>query len=178
MWPTGPGTNSYSLRERKKPLYDLNAILAQVNTEDIASSFDARDLSELRTRDVIDVVLTQYGINKGLKLFKQLGYGVVKAAMQQLHDRHVMHPISPESLNEDKRSRSLNYLMFLKEKRDWNINGRGFADGSKQRAKTKKSTPPLQQFPQRHFSSLCQWWQNKDVTWMCSIYLGHFLRQI
>ena len=73
----------------------------------IAPRFDASDLSECRSKYVIGVVLTQYGINKGLKLFKQRGDDAVKAEMQQLHESQVMQPISADSLTDDERSRSL-----------------------------------------------------------------------
>lgn len=53
--------------------------------------------------------------------------------MKQLYDRMVMEPRTPASLSDAYRRHALQYLMFLKEKRDRAIKGRGCADGRKQR---------------------------------------------
>ncbi len=61
--------------------------------------------------------------------------------MQQLHNMDVVEPKRSNMLTQEERSRALNYLMFLKEKRSGKIKGRGCADGRKQRLyKTKEET--------------------------------------
>lgn len=53
--------------------------------------------------------------------------------MQQLHDRLVIQSRAPGTISDSKRRNALRYLMFLKQKRDGSIKGRGCADGRKQR---------------------------------------------
>ena len=87
------------------------------------------------------MVLVQYGMKRGLKLFGDRGSAAVSKEMKQLHDRKVMKPVKKNMLTDQERKRALNYLMFLKEKRDGTIKGRGCADGRSQRLyKTKAET--------------------------------------
>ena len=69
------------------------------------------------------VVLTQYGMRKGLQVFGDQGLEVIKKEIQQLHDLDVITPTNVESMTKQQKSRALSYLMFLKEKRDGNIKG-------------------------------------------------------
>ena len=82
---------------------------------------------------VDDVILTQYNMRRGIKLFRQRGIDAVRKELKQMNDRNVAKPVSPESLTKEQRARALAYLMFLKEKRCGTIKGRGCADGRKQR---------------------------------------------
>ena len=90
------------------------------------------------------VVLIQYGMKRGLKLFGEKGEAAISKEMQQLHDRKVMTPVKKNMLTDQERKRALNYLMFLKEKRDGTIKARGCADGRSQRvykSKAETSSP-------------------------------------
>lgn len=58
--------------------------------------------------------------------------------MQQLHDFGVMKPTPPKTLNQKQRRNALQYLMFLKRKRDGRVKGRGCSDGRGQRANAVK----------------------------------------
>ena len=90
------------------------------------------------------VVLIQYGMKRGLKIFGERGSAAVSKEMKQLHDRKVMKPVKKNMLTDQERKRALNYLMFLKEKRDGTIKGRGCADGRSQRiykSKAETSSP-------------------------------------
>ena len=58
--------------------------------------------------------------------------------LRQLHDRKVLEPKSGEQLTKDDKAGALQYLMFLKQKRNGTIKGRGCADGRKQQAYTTK----------------------------------------
>ena len=78
------------------------------------------------------VVLTQYGMWKGLQVFGNQGLAAIKKEMQQFHDLNVITPIDVKAMTKQQRSQALSYLMFLKEKRDGNIKDRGCADGQKQ----------------------------------------------
>ena len=64
--------------------------------------------------------------------------------MKQFHDRKVVKPLLPEDITPEIRKRALGYLMFLKQKRNGSIKGRGCADGRPQRvykSKTETSSP-------------------------------------
>ena len=56
----------------------------------------------------------------------------------QLHDCGVLKPKTAAQLSPEQRKDALQYLMFLKQKRNGTIKGRGCADGRKQRATTTK----------------------------------------
>eukprot|EP00178_Gracilaria_changii_P013526 TRINITY_DN381_c1_g1_i1.p1 TRINITY_DN381_c1_g1~~TRINITY_DN381_c1_g1_i1.p1 ORF type:complete len:1004 (-),score=118.29 TRINITY_DN381_c1_g1_i1:1292-3985(-) len=141
------------LRSRRKANYDISAckamsggithpahMLAQFDTTAIAPTFDVVHLANLSTPStpIIHALLTQYGIKKGLKVFGQQGDDAVNAEMQQLHDLNVMTPKPPSALSKEDRQEALQYLMFLKRKRDGRVKGRGCADGRKQRQDAKK----------------------------------------
>ena len=86
-------------------------------------------------------VLTQHSIKKGLKVFGEKGAEAVVTEMTQLHDRSVIEPKMSHMLTKEEKQKSLNYLMFLKQKRCGRIKARGCADGRKQRIyKTKQDT--------------------------------------
>ena len=79
------------------------------------------------------IALMQYNLRKGLQVFGLKGAAGVTKELKQLHDRKVLAPKHFGELTTEQRSRSLAYLMFLKQKRDGSIKGRGCADGRKQR---------------------------------------------
>jgi hypothetical protein len=83
--------------------------------------------------DMESIVMTQVNMKKGLKLYGQRGIDAVLVEMKQLHDRAVIKPVDAKSLSPAEKRASLQYLMFLKEKRCGMIKGRGVADGRKQR---------------------------------------------
>ena len=83
--------------------------------------------------DMQHIMLSQYGLKKGLRLFGEDGEAAVTKELQQLHDREVLEPKHPNELTKEQRVRALSYLMFLKMKRNGTIKGRGCADGRKQR---------------------------------------------
>jgi Reverse transcriptase (RNA-dependent DNA polymerase)/Zinc knuckle len=93
-----------------------------------------------------DSVFSQYSMKAGLKLFGDSGKEAVRKEMQQLHDRGVMKPMHRSQLSRNQRYRALSYLMFLKEKANGTIKGRGCADGRSQRAyitKEESSSPTV-----------------------------------
>ncbi len=63
--------------------------------------------------------------------------------LKQLHDRGVMEPRDKASLSDDETRAALQYLMFLKQKRNGSIKGQGCADGRKQREHTTKEDASL-----------------------------------
>jgi len=82
---------------------------------------------------VHEILLSQWGMKQGLKIFGERGVAAVTKELQQLHDRKVIKPMQAHELTNEQQRKALAYLMFLKEKRDGSIKGRGRADGRKQR---------------------------------------------
>jgi hypothetical protein len=77
----------------------------------------------------------QYGFNRGLKEFGELGY---QATVQELDDNLLgmgaARMLKPSEMNRTLRFEALNYLMFLKRKTCGKIKAaRGCADGRPQR---------------------------------------------
>lgn len=144
----GERTGRHSLRARRKTIYNnrnkeidaqvgsdnVEAVAAQVSNQVIGPHFDATRSASLdnNLEPLFNVLLTQYGVNKGLRLFGEKGDDAVKAEMLQLHRREVMMPKSGPLLTDQHRRDYLSYLMFLKQKTDGTRKGRGCADGKKQ----------------------------------------------
>lgn len=96
--------------------------------------------------DMCQYAFSQYSMNAGLKRFGEKGTEAVLRELKQLHDRSVMEPkLARDMTREDKR-KALSYLMFLKEKKNGVIKGRGCADGRKQReyiSREESSSPTV-----------------------------------
>ena len=118
-----------------------------------------------RQDQVNHVIMTQYGVKKGLKLFGSRGTAAVKKELQQVHDRKVVKPVHPQELTREQRVRALAYLMFLKEKRTGEIKGRGCADGRKQRDWMNKedTTSPTVSTQALILSCMIDAKENRDV---------------
>ena len=110
----GPRTGKYDLRARKPRDYGH----MHVTLESIA--------------------MTQHSVRKGLKLFGEAGVVAVMKELVQLHERGVVEPKYIQDLDGQQKQAALQYLMFLKQKRNGIIKGRGCADGRKQRAHISK----------------------------------------
>jgi hypothetical protein len=78
---------------------------------------------------VTHTILSQSGLKKGLRLFGKSGATAVTKELKQLHNRGVIAPKLASDLTTKQQRRALSYLMFLKEKRNRDIKGRGCADG-------------------------------------------------
>ena len=89
----------------------------------------------------------QYGFNRGLKEFKDLGYeATVKELDDNLLGMNAVKMLNPSEVNQHIRYEALNYLMFLKRKRCGKIKARGCADGRPQReyiTKEESSSPTV-----------------------------------
>jgi Reverse transcriptase (RNA-dependent DNA polymerase) len=77
-------------------------------------------------------------MKRGIKEFGDAGIDAVLQEMKQLHDRKVIAPKHEKELSPEEKRAALQYLMFLSEKRNGTIKGRGCADGRKQRPYTTK----------------------------------------
>jgi hypothetical protein len=94
----------------------------------------------------LNTVFTQHSMKKGIKLYGNAGIQAVLKELQQLHDRKVLEPKDPAALTRAAKLAALHYLMFLKQKRNGTIKGRGCANGRKQRdyiAKEDASSPTV-----------------------------------
>jgi hypothetical protein len=89
----------------------------------------------------------QYGFNRGLKEFGELGYeATVKELDDNLLGMGAVRMLKPTEINRKIRFEALNYLMFLKRKRCGKVKARGCADGRPQReyiSKDESSSPTV-----------------------------------
>ena len=92
-----------------------------------------RKISSMNMRQNIYFLTEQMNWRKGLKLFKEKGETAVTKELQQIHDMKGFQPKLWHELNADERAKALKYLMYLKEKRNGDVKGRGCADGRSQR---------------------------------------------
>ena len=67
-----------------------------------------------------------------MQAFGEKGEQAITKELQQIHDMEGFQPKHWFDLTTEERSAALKYLMYLKEKRDGRIKGRGCADGRKQ----------------------------------------------
>ena len=101
----------------------------------------------------VALVTEQMNWKKGLKVFKQQGKEdlaeeAITKELQQIHDMEGFQPVHWYQMTKEERANALNYLMYLKEKRNGIIKGRGCADGRPQRLYTTKmeaSSPTVRQ---------------------------------
>ena len=107
----------------------------------------------------------QMSLKTGLRAFGADGAKAVEKEMKQLHDREVMIPVHKKSLTHEQRKEALAYLMFLKRKRCGKIEGRGCADGQKQRAYIAKedSTAPTVSTEVVFLTAVIDALENRDV---------------
>jgi hypothetical protein len=110
-------------------------------------------------------VHSQHSMKAGIRLFGDKGEAAVQSELTQLLDRKVMEPALMQSLTYQEKKRALPYLMFLKEKRDGKIKGRGCADGRTQRAYISKdeSTSPTVSTEAVFLTSIVDAKERRDV---------------
>ena len=82
--------------------------------------------------------MTHLSLKEGMKHWKGKGRAAYKSEMKQLHLRDKFNPNHYKDLNRYQKKIILESQMFLKEKRDGTIKGRGLAGGNKQRKFTPK----------------------------------------
>ena len=66
-----------------------------------------------------------------IREYKEREENAVKEELSQLHERKAFGPMKVEDMSKDQKIEALEMLMFLLEKRDGSIKGRGCADGRK-----------------------------------------------
>ena len=78
----------------------------------------------------------QMNWQKGLKVLGKKSEIAIEKELQQIHDMEGFQPKHWHELTKEERMQALKYLIYLKEKRDGKIKGRGCADGRPQRLYT------------------------------------------
>jgi hypothetical protein len=127
----GPRTHGISLRDRKPRNYDHQ--YDPESFDHTMSHFEAPMGDLFQTE--------QMSLKRGLKKFGKDGANAVIAELEQLEYRNVLKPTMASNLTYDQKKATLNYLMYLKQKRCGRIKAHGCADGRKQRLyKTKVET--------------------------------------
>jgi hypothetical protein len=89
---------------------------------------------QVQIKDVGHQFVVTYGLKSGLKKFGEPGHKAVSKEIHQLHDRDSWKPIRKEELSQLEKSRAMESLIFLVEKRDGTIKARHCANGSTQRS--------------------------------------------
>ena len=82
---------------------------------------------------VMDYVLVQMSMRRGLKLWKQRAVDAIDLEIGQLHHRDTFGPKHWKDLTQEQKDQVLESHLFLNEKRDKTIKGRMVAGGNKQR---------------------------------------------
>ena len=134
-------------REANVPSAAIEDVEAPVqhNDEMDDERYGRYDLRPRRPRDYAHLyailehtVFTQLSMRRGLAEYGDAGVQAVLKGLLQLHDRRVLEPKQAHQLTREEKRTALQYLMFLKKKRNGIIKGRDCADGQKQRAYTTK----------------------------------------
>jgi hypothetical protein len=123
-----PCSSSHNLRPRRRPSKEHRRAMQPQDKIHLHASLE-------------HCAMTQCSIKKALEVFGDDGKEAALSEMKQLHDIGVAEPKKANMLTQEEKSKSLNYLMFLKQKRSGRIKGRGCANGRKQRlCNTKEET--------------------------------------
>ena len=60
------------------------------------------------------LILTQVGMNRGVKMFGKNGVNAIFKEMKQFNDREVVKPLKKYQITKEVRDKAIGYLMFLK----------------------------------------------------------------
>ena len=144
--PDGEGRRQNAPKIDPVERYNLHASNPNEEFVNVMTTYAQAQTSYANSRNLLQyavehLILTQLGMNAGIKAFGQPGVDAIIREMKQFHDREVVKPICPSEITPEIKQRALGYLMFLKQKRTGEIKGRGCADGRPQRVyKTKQET--------------------------------------
>ena len=111
------------------------------------------------------ILAQQFMMHVGLKKFGDRGEKAVTKELTQLHDLVAFLPVKADELSDEERKEALAALMFLTEKRDGTVKGRGVANGSKQRAYIPKedATSPTATIEGIFITSAIEAHEGRDV---------------
>ena len=105
-------TNKHKFRIQENPYYDHNSNHDKKIKPflDAIASFN-KEVNEI-TYFINHVVLTQYGMRKGLQVFCDQGLAAIKKEMKQFHDLDVITAINVKTMMKQQKSQALLYLML------------------------------------------------------------------
>ena len=92
------------------------------------------------------LIITRLGTNADIKQREKRSVQAIFKEMKQLYDGNVIKPLLPFEVTSNTKNKVLGYLMFLKDKRDGEIKGRGCADDRPQqiyKSKAETSSPTV-----------------------------------
>ena len=75
--------------------------------------------------------MTHVSLKRGLKQFKEKGENDASKELLQLHMESTLRPLKAGYLTDREKDKALEYLIFLKEKRNGSVRGQAYADGRK-----------------------------------------------
>ena len=81
--------------------------------------------------DMYDTVLSQYGVKKGLELYKEEEFTELMKESKKLPTMKTVDPLNTEYMTREQRQSALRYLMFFIKNRSGWIKAIRWADGSK-----------------------------------------------
>ena len=87
---------------------------------------------------MIGIVMSQYSLKAGLKIFGIKGWKYVTDEHSQLNDMKTLFPMDPKNITKEEHTKAISSLMLLKENRYGIVKGRSCANGSKQRTYINK----------------------------------------
>ena len=148
-----------------------NALFAGIDVGHVFLSYD-----DEHTNQVFSFLTDQMSAKAGLKEFGEKGVSSIMQELKQLLYRNVIVGQKASSLTSSQRKATLQYLMFLKEKRCRKVKVWGCADGRKQLLyKTKDETSsPTMNVEALFITCLIDAMEGREVM-MCDI-LGAFMQ--
>jgi hypothetical protein len=93
--------------------------------------------------------------DKGIAMYGEAAIATVLKELQQLYDHDVIEPKMTNELTVKERKSALDYRMFIKEKHDMTIKGRGCAESRKQQTYTSKDEASSQTVSTKSVMLLC-----------------------
>ena len=138
-----PQRKGYSLRDQLRDGVNPAEIDGQMHAqmEDLLLYCACEEHS-----DLAHTVFTQYNLKQSLKKFGDRTMVAVEKEVRQLDSMDALQPDDPSKLTKEERRAAMAYLMFVKEKRDGTLKGRGCCDGRVQRnwmTKEETSSPTV-----------------------------------
>ena len=87
--------------------------------------------------DIYETVISQYRVNKGLRLYKEDGFTALMKELKQLHTIKNVNPLNMEDITREQKHSAPQYLVFLTNKRSVRNKERGCSDGHKKHVPLK-----------------------------------------
>ena len=87
---------------------------------------------------MLGIIMEQYSLKVGLKIFGVKGKKSITDELSQLHDMKTLFPVDPKTNTMEERTKAITSFMFLKENRDVRVKGRACANGRNQRTHINK----------------------------------------